>query len=48
MTNNPSQNPSKTVSPMQDKPATPSVQPPVHEPAKPVQAPPANAPATKS
>ena len=48
MTNNLDQTPSKSATPMQDKPAnTPSAQP-VQDPNKPVQAPPAVAPATKS
>jgi hypothetical protein len=51
MSNNNEQNPSKSATPMQDKPAhsptTPSVQP-IQVPNKPVQVPPAVAPATKS
>jgi hypothetical protein len=51
MSNNNEQNPSKSATPMQDKPAnspgTPSSQP-AHEPNKPVQVPPAVAPVTKS
>ena len=51
MTSNNEQNPQKSATPVQDKPAnspsTPSSQP-VQDPNKPVQTPPADAPATKS
>ena len=51
MSINNEQNPQKSATPMQDKPAnspgTPAAQP-AHEPNKPVQAPPAVEPATKS
>ena len=51
MSNNNEQNPQKSATPMQDKPAnspaTPASQP-AQDPSKPVQAPPAVEPATKS